>query len=313
MDRTPLIFKAAFAALLISASGASATLVCPGGQVFPDRGPGDTEYCPVIPQPEPDPIAPGDVTNTNTNLQGQAQGQAQGQGQSSVNTNTATGGAGGTGVGHGGAGGSAQVGDTSATGGNATGGASRASSRAEASGGNARSKGGDARSRAHTGNVRNRVDASTRVQSSANAVNLGAAVIGSTNPCMIGGGLGGSSIGATFGGNFGVIDKACASSEQRMREVVLICQTSSAAACNAAKAYASPLMRAALVASGEVREKAPGGTVAVAPSKEPKGFNRAMNAAQAAQQAADGRTPHPTPGLSCPAGSAWDGRGCKRR
>lgn len=309
MDRTSFVFKAAFAAFLISAGSASATLVCPGGQVFPDRGPGDTEYCPVTPQPEPDPIAPGDVTNTNTNLQGQAQGQAQGQvqgqGQSSVNTNTnaATGGAGG----------SAQVGDTIATGGNATGGASRASSRADASGGNARSRGGDARSRAHTGNVRNSVDASTRVQSSANAVNLGAAVIGSTNPCVIGGGLGGSSIGATFGGNFGVIDKACASSEQRMREVVLICQTSSAAACNAAKAYASPLMRAALVASGEVREKAPGGTVAIAPSKEPKGFNRAMNAAQAVQQAADGRTPHPTPGLSCPAGSSWDGRGCKRR
>lgn len=51
------LIKPAFAAFLLSAGSASATLVCPGGQTFPQYGPGDYEYCPVV-DPTPDILPP---------------------------------------------------------------------------------------------------------------------------------------------------------------------------------------------------------------------------------------------------------------
>lgn len=65
MNTVQTTINAALAALLLSVGTASATLVCPGGQTYPQHGPGDYEYCPPAPTPEPVPV--GDVTNTITN------------------------------------------------------------------------------------------------------------------------------------------------------------------------------------------------------------------------------------------------------
>jgi hypothetical protein len=105
--------KPAFTALLLSAGSASATLVCPGGQTYPQHGPGDYEFCPTTPTPDPVPV--GDVTNTITNtanaaaisaaqakarakaIAKQRQKQRQRQQQHQRQSQKAYGGAGGTG------------------------------------------------------------------------------------------------------------------------------------------------------------------------------------------------------------------------
>jgi len=65
MNAIQISINGALAAFFLSVGTASATLVCPGGQTYPQHGPGDYEFCPPAPTPEPVPV--GDVTNTITN------------------------------------------------------------------------------------------------------------------------------------------------------------------------------------------------------------------------------------------------------
>lgn len=179
--------KTAFAALLLSAGTASATLVCPGGYTDPNRGPGDFEYCPQTPTPHPTPTS---NTNTNTNVAGAVAGAAAGAVSGSSSNASAKGGRGGnaSSVSHGGAGGSAK-----ATGGKAV-----------ANGGRQRQS-----QSARTGNISN--VGNTNVESSASS-----AVAPSIAGCGGTAGGGFSAAIQTFG--FGVSAARCKG--DRFRQVV---------------------------------------------------------------------------------------------
>lgn len=189
--------------------------------------------------------------NTNWNGQGQQQGQGQHQGQTANGGNASSNSSAVSGSNS-----SATTGNqsTSVNAGGGKGGD------AHASGGSVSGSGNSSSNVKGSGNSRvtNNVDASNRssYKAAANGVVLGPAVIGGS-ACHVGGGLGGSTIGRTFGGNFGVIDKACATAAHTQSERAFICANfgPNSNECASATYHSGGLAAMAMVESGRVRER----------------------------------------------------------